>query len=69
MEEDVMGTLRTMNTSTHATCSRCSRVASVSDMHLIPSDALGGVSEYDQLCSECYAALRDGDRDLPDAEG
>lgn len=69
MEEDVMGTQRTVNTSTHATCSRCSRVTSASDMHLIPSDALGAISEYDQLCSECYAALQDGDQDLPDTEG
>lgn len=69
MEEDVLGTMRTVNTSTHATCSRCSRVVPVSDIHVIPSDALGAISEYEQLCSECYAALQDGDQDLPDVEG
>jgi hypothetical protein len=68
MEEDVLGTMRTMHTSSHATCSRCSRVISASDIHVIPSDALGAISEYDQLCSECYTALQDGDQELPDAE-
>jgi hypothetical protein len=66
MEEDVLGTMRTMHTSTHATCSRCSRVTSVSDIHMIPSDALGAISAYEQLCSECYVALQEGDQDLPD---
>ncbi|HEY7982946.1 MAG TPA: hypothetical protein VID73_02180 [Ktedonobacterales bacterium] len=69
MQEDVLGTLRSVNTSTYATCSRCSRVTSASELRLIPADALGAISEYDQLCPECYAALQDGDLDLPDNDG
>jgi hypothetical protein len=66
VEEDVLGTMRTIHTSTHATCSRCSRVTSAGDIHVIPSNALGDISAYEQLCSECYGALQAGDQDLPD---
>jgi hypothetical protein len=69
MEEDVLGTMRTLQPSSHVACSRCSRVAAISDMHVIQSDALGAISAYEQVCSECYAALQDGDQDLPDIEG
>lgn len=69
MEEDVLGTMRTLQASTYAACSRCSRVTNIADMRVIQSDATGAVSEYEQVCAECYAALQDGDQDLPDVEG
>ena len=68
MEEDVFGTMRTITGSRYVECSRCSKVTLASDARIIPSDALGAISEYELLCSECYAALTEGDQELPTAE-
>ena len=70
MEEDVLGTMRAISTSTSAyvECSRCAKVTPLQDVHLVPGTALDAVSEYEQLCPDCYAALAEGDQDLPISE-
>jgi hypothetical protein len=68
MEEDVVGTMRTLNTFNYVECSRCAKMTPASNIHVIPSDALGAISEYEQLCSECYEALSLGDEVLPSGD-
>jgi hypothetical protein len=68
VEEDVLGTMRTINTPTYVECSRCGKPTPRQSAHVIPSDALDSTSEYEQLCSECYAALADGEQELPTTE-
>jgi hypothetical protein len=68
MEEDVLGTMRTISASastTYVECSRCSKMTPRRDAHLVPGTALDGLSEYEQLCPDCYAALAEGDQELP----
>lgn len=70
MEEDVLGTMRAISTSSSAyvECSRCGKMTPRQDAHLVPSTALDAVSEYEQLCPDCYAALAEGDQDLSISE-
>jgi hypothetical protein len=70
MEEDVLGTMRAISTSTsdYVECSRCTKMVLRQDVHLVPSTALDAVSEYEQLCPDCYAALAEGDQELPISE-
>ncbi len=71
MEEDVLGTMRTISPSTAITyveCSRCSKMISKQEAHLVPGTALDNVSDYEQLCSSCYEALTEGEQDLPTSE-
>ncbi|HEX9056569.1 MAG TPA: hypothetical protein VF818_03470 [Ktedonobacterales bacterium] len=67
MEEDVLGTMRTIHASTSAyvECSRCSKMIRQEDAHLLQGTALDGLSEYEQLCPECYAAAIQGNEELP----
>lgn len=68
MEEDVLGTMRTISTTTYVECSRCGKPTPRRSAYVIPSDALDSNSEYEQLCPECYAALADGEQDLSASE-
>lgn len=69
MEEDVLGTMRTIGKPlAYVACSRCSRMTPLEDAFVVPADALSGHSEYEHLCRSCYAALEDGERDLPATE-
>lgn len=71
MEEDVLGTMRAIGTSSteaYVECSRCSKMTPRQDVHLVPSTALDALSEYEQLCPDCYAALTEGDQGLPVSE-
>jgi hypothetical protein len=68
MEEDVVGTMRTIGTPTYVECARCSKMTLAQKTVLLPSDARDGVSEYQQLCEDCYKALSDGEQELPPAE-
>lgn len=72
MEEDVLGTMRSVhapdNASHMVACSRCAQMVPVAETHLIQGDALDAGSEYEQLCASCYAALLAGERDLGAAE-
>lgn len=67
MEEDVLGTMRTVNPSpatTYVECARCSKMVSQEDARVVPSTALDNVSEYEHLCASCYEALTEGEQDL-----
>lgn len=69
MEEDVLGTMRTVSKPVaYVTCARCGKMTAQADAFVVPADALSAHSEYEHLCATCFAALEDGERDLPVAE-
>jgi DNA-directed RNA polymerase subunit RPC12/RpoP len=68
MEEDVIGTMRTIGTSPYVTCARCSRMARRDEATIVPSDAREGFSEYQYLCATCVAELAAGEQDLTPPE-
>lgn len=65
MEEDELGTQRTIGHPVYATCSRCGRQAPSSMMNVVPGDAFDDNSEFKYLCSTCQQELADGEQDLP----
>jgi cytochrome c2 len=67
MEEDIVGTMRTLGVPTATTyvdCARCGQMVPRERALLALSDAQAGVSEYQYLCASCHAALADGDQEL-----
>lgn len=65
MEEDVLGTMRTISQPTYVECSRCGTMTPRRRIHVVPSDALDALSEFEQLCDSCYTALVRGETELP----
>jgi DNA-directed RNA polymerase subunit RPC12/RpoP len=68
VEEDELGLQHVIRHTEYVTCSRCGAVVPRSNVATVPGDALAGTSEYEYLCDNCWAALADGEQDLPDAE-
>ena len=66
MEEDVLGTMRTVHPTTYVECSRCSKMVRQQDARVVEGTALADNSEYELLCPDCYAALVAGEQDLSD---
>ncbi|WIG58569.1 MAG: hypothetical protein OJF49_001315 [Ktedonobacterales bacterium] len=65
MQEDVIGTQRTISHIEYVTCSRCGQVTPRQDASLMPGDALEDRSEFAYLCKDCQEALAAGEKDLP----
>lgn len=65
MEEDELGTQRTIGHANYVTCSRCGRLEPESAMSIVPGDAFDDNSEFKYLCSTCQQELADGEQDLP----
>ena len=66
MEEDVLGTMRTLHPVSYVECSRCGTMVRQQDIRVVEGTALANQSEYEQLCPDCYAALVAGEPDLSD---
>jgi hypothetical protein len=66
MEEDVLGTMRTVHPTTYVECSRCGTMVRQQDAREVEGTALADQSEYEQFCPDCYAALVAGEPDLSD---
>ncbi|HEV2579798.1 MAG TPA: hypothetical protein VGT44_03005 [Ktedonobacteraceae bacterium] len=65
MQEDVLGTRRTVISDPLVVCSRCNKVTRLRFARLVQSDVLSDShSEYEYLCEECQKALADGEKDL-----
>ncbi|HEY7779717.1 MAG TPA: hypothetical protein VIC85_05850 [Ktedonobacterales bacterium] len=67
MEEDFVGTMRTLGVPTATTyvdCARCGRMVPRERALPALSDAQADVSEFQYLCASCQAALADGDQEL-----
>ncbi len=66
MQEDVLGTRRTVVSEIYFNCARCGKVTHLRHARVIQSDALSeSRSEFEYLCPECQAALANGEKDLP----
>ena len=67
MEEDIVGTMRTLGVPTatmYVRCDHCGQMVPRERALLTAGDAQAGVSEYQYLCADCQAALADGDQEL-----
>jgi DNA-directed RNA polymerase subunit RPC12/RpoP len=65
VEEDEVGTNRSLGHAEYVTCARCGRPTRKQDAALVQGDALEDLSEYQYLCAACQQALADGEVDLP----
>ena len=65
MEEDELGTMRSLSPSSYVICARCARIIRPEESVVVAGDALSSPSDYEQLCTRCYAALIEGEQDLP----
>ena len=65
MEEDEVGTNRSLGHDEYVACARCGRSTRQQDAALVQGDALEDRSEYQYLCAACLQALADGEVDLP----
>jgi len=69
MQEDVLGTRRTVISETYVNCARCGKATSLRYARIIQSDALSeSKSDFEYLCPECQQALDNGEKDLSLAE-
>lgn len=68
MQEDILGTRRTVVPVQYVQCTRCGRPVPREQAQLVPSDALADErSEYEYLCPTCVAELASGEKDYTTA--
>jgi hypothetical protein len=65
VEEDEIGTYRSLGHAEYVACARCGRSTRKEDAALVEGDALEDRSAYQYLCAACQQALADGEVDLP----
>lgn len=68
MQEDILGTQRTVLPIQYVQCARCGKPVPGQQAQLVPSNALSDErSEYEYLCQNCQAELASGEKDFSTA--